>query len=75
MLMYTTLLARGGGYSPIKYTLLLMNIGCVESIAAGLVVGGWNSSKLVLTDLIQGNYLFSLKVGNILIFSARLCMD
>ena len=74
MLMYTTLLARGGGYSPIKYT-LLMNIGCVESIAAGLVVGGWNSSKLVLTNLIQGNYLFSLKVGNILIFSARLCMD
>ena len=54
--------------------LLLMNMGCVESISAGLVVGGWNSSKLVLTDLVQGNYLFSLKVGNILIFSFRLCM-
>ena len=51
-----------------------MNMGCVESISAGLVVGGWNSSKLVLTDLVQGNYLFSLKVGNILIFSFRLCM-
>ena len=53
----------------------LMNMGCVESISAGLVVGGWNSSKLVLTDLVQGNYLFSLKVRNILIFSFRLCMD
>ena len=52
-----------------------MNMGCVESISAGLVVGGWNSSKLVLTDLVQGNYLFSLKVRNILIFSFRLCMD
>jgi len=35
-----------------------------ESVSAGTVIGNWQSPKLVLANLVQGTYIFNLKVSD-----------